>query len=100
MLSKYSNLKLRSRFRNNFWLLSLERLLVLSEVHNEYLESRILHIESDVLLLPNFPWDIFNDLNTLFWSTYEPDRDVAALLFSPSAKESQWRWDDWNRRKP
>lgn len=94
ILSKYSNLKLRSRFRNNFWLLSLERLLVLSEFHNKNPESKILHIESDVLLLPNFPWEKFNDLKTLFWSSYEPHRDVAALLFSPSAKESQWLNDN------
>ena len=89
-IARISKLNLRTTFRNNFWLLSLERLLVLSEFHKRNPEHSLLHIESDILLMPNFPWAKFTTLDTLYWSKYEPNRDVAALLFSPSVKESEW----------
>lgn len=90
LIQNVSELSNRSSFRNNFWLLSLERLLAIGEYHELNPQAKLLHIESDVLLLPNFPWSIFEAQNSLHWTKYEPNRDVASLLYSPNANESNW----------
>lgn len=72
------------RFRRGFWRFSLERLFALEEFHREYPDFRILHIESDVLLLPNFPWKQLELVDQVLWNNYNVDRDVSALLFIPS----------------
>ena len=71
------------KFRGGFWRFSLERLFALSEFHKDHPQRKILHIESDVLLLPNFPWDRLSNSETPLWNNYNQDRDVSALLYFP-----------------
>lgn len=71
-------------FRRGFWRFSLERFLAFYEYHQEYPNHSMLHIESDMLLMPNFPWILFEKIHKPMWSNYNEERDVAALLFFPS----------------
>jgi hypothetical protein len=71
-------------FRRGFWRFSLERLFALEEFHRKNPGLRILHIESDVLLLPNFPWKELEMVDQILWNNYNVDRDVSALHYFPS----------------
>ena len=71
------------KFRRGFWRFSLERLFAIIEFHRQYPNRKILHIESDVLLLPNFPWDQLTNSEDPLWNNYNQDRDVSALLYLP-----------------
>jgi hypothetical protein len=44
-------------FRSAFWLTSLIRFKALENYLNAYPQNELIHIEADVLLLPNFPFD-------------------------------------------
>jgi hypothetical protein len=72
------------KFRRGFWRFSLERLFALTEFHREHPYRGILHVESDVLLLPNFPWDQLSNSEVPLWNNYNQDRDVSALLYFPN----------------
>lgn len=71
------------KFRRGFWRFSLERLFALNEFHKNHPHRKILHIESDVLLLPNFPWNWLSNSELPLWNNYNQDRDVSALLYFP-----------------
>ena len=75
-------------FRNGFWKYTLQRLFALEAIHRRYSERQILHIESDVLLMPNFPWGKFEGLDKLAWLPVNSESDIAALLFSPNLKST------------
>lgn len=79
-----STLSKKSDFREGFWRLSLERLLALTKFQTENKTEFLLHLESDVILFPNFPLDSIKKLNTLSWSRYNHKLDIATLLYSPN----------------
>jgi hypothetical protein len=72
------------KFRRGFWRFSLERLFALAEFHKSIPQKSILHIESDVFLLANFPWSTLSSVETPMWNNYNFERDVSALLFYPN----------------
>ena len=72
------------KFRQGFWRFSLERFFALAEFHETNPSRSILHIESDILLSPNFPWNIFDSINKPMWNNYNFQRDVSALLYYPN----------------
>ena len=74
------------KFRRGFWRFSLERLFALAEFHETIPNKGMLHIESDVLLMPNFPWHEVDSVNKSLWNNYNEERDVAALLYYPNFK--------------
>ena len=76
-------------FRSNFWRISLERIVAISAYHQTSADSQLLHVESDVLLLDNFPWYVFENNKKLAWMSANEELDCAALLFSPSWLASQ-----------
>jgi len=80
------NLDLPESFRGGFWHFTFERLLALELVHSFDPETPILHIESDVLLLPNFPWLDLAQRKMLMWGQIDAKEDIAALVFSPNLK--------------
>jgi len=77
-----------TKFRQGFWRFSLERLFALPELHKCFPDEGMLHIESDVLLLPNAPLDKISQEKELLWNHYNEDHDVSALLYSPSLSAS------------
>ena len=86
----FTNLATDQAFRSGFWIYSLERLYALREFHLVYPDAHLMHIESDVTLFENFPYDSFAKIDKLAWCRYNRSMDVAALLFSPSPKTSNW----------
>jgi hypothetical protein len=86
-----SSLSHDNSFRDGFWVKTLERIFAFIQFHKT-LDSgtKLLHIESDVILFPNFPWEeLLNpQLQPLGWCAFNPDHDVAALLYSQSSKSS------------
>ena len=78
-----------THFRQGFWRFSLERILAIKVVHDTFPGDSILHIESDVLLMPNFPFTEISLSNNLMWNAYNSDHDVSALLFSPNSNSTE-----------
>ena len=79
-----------SKFRSGFWQLTLERFIALEKYHAYNPSSKVIHIESDILLLPNFPFEAFNTLPKLAWQRVDDTRDIASILFLPSYHETAW----------
>jgi hypothetical protein len=79
-----------SKFRSGFWHYTLERFLALEQYHQTCPDTKILHIESDILLLPNFPLEAISKILKLAWLRVDENRDVAAILYSPNLKETTW----------
>jgi len=52
-------------FRNNFWFTSLARFIAISEL-SRTIRKQILHLESDVIISSDFPFDKFTNLNCSF----------------------------------
>lgn len=78
------------RFWSGYWQKTFDRLLALEALHSKYPGSRILHVESDVILLPNFPFNYFEKLEKLAWLEYNLEFDIASLLFSPTLTDTKW----------
>ena len=79
-----------SEFRQGFWRFTLERIFALETFHNQNPNASILHVESDVLLMPNFPFSELESFNLMAWTNYNSERDVSAILFSPSREQTSW----------
>jgi hypothetical protein len=75
-------------FRNGFWKYTFLRLFALGDFHKSRPTRTLLHIESDVILLPNFPWEKFVGLKSVAWMRVNDFNDVAALVYLPSAVET------------
>jgi hypothetical protein len=78
-----------SRFRNGFWWLSLERLMALGQAHTAIGNTGIIHLESDIMLMPNFPFHFFEQ-QKLSWCRYNENKDVASILYSPDIQQTEW----------
>ena len=79
------------KFRDGFWRYSLERLIALESWHRENEpENPFLHIESDILMLPNFPVNRFLNIEKLTWIKYNDSHDVSAVLSSPNYDYTNW----------
>jgi hypothetical protein len=78
-------------FRGGFWRYSLERLIALEAWHSENLPAEsFLHIESDILILNNFPFNSFDSIDKLAWIKFNDSHDVSALLYSPNFESTKW----------
>ena len=85
-MSKYLNFE----FRNGFWKYTLQRFFALNLYHSFVSDKALLHIESDVLVMPDFPWQEFLKLGTLAWLKVNDEVDVAALVFSPKFTDTDF----------
>jgi len=77
-------------FRHDFWRTSVERLIAIQQYQTETNQEKLLHIESDVMLMPNFPWSKVEKLDKLAWLSANSFLDCAALLYSPSINAIEW----------
>jgi hypothetical protein len=80
-------------FRKGYWKFTLQRIFALASYQNSYRDESVLHVESDVILLPNFPFDKLWAIEKLSWMRVSTDHDIAALIYSPSFKDSSWMID-------
>lgn len=72
----------RKDFRNNFWFSSKARLLLLPEMMNMLKIERLLHIENDVWISPNFPFHLFETLSApVAFPQVDEERGIASLLY-------------------
>lgn len=78
------------KFRQGFWRFSLERLFALTQVMLLTGNKSILHIESDMLLLPNFPWNEFTKIENPAWFNFNETHDVASILYLPNSSSAKW----------
>ena len=81
-------------FRSGFWRFSIERFLALAAWHLDNQNDTFIHFESDVLLLPNFPFKAFDEISQLSWLSYNKESDLAAIFFSPNSRETLWLADE------
>ena len=75
-----------SSFRNGFWRYTFERLIAINTVHISRPNSALIHVESDILLLPNFPFSSFKNLNKIHWLPVDSNKDAASLMYFPNAR--------------
>lgn len=74
-------------FRKGFWRYSLERLFAFSQFHKNN-PGPLLHLESDVLITVDFPFEKFSMMKNVSWQSLNHEADVASLLYSPSSRKS------------
>ena len=77
-------------FRKGYWLHTLRRLAALADAHVSLGETKLLHIESDLLLLRGFPFEKISNLRLLTWIRNDATSDSPAMIFSPSIQNSIW----------
>lgn len=80
------NLNHPHEFRKNFWFLSLGRLIAISEfvIANN---SEVLHIESDVLISKDFPFEAFSQGESeILFPQVSENRSIASTLYLRNAK--------------
>ena len=77
-------------FRHDFWRTSVERIIAIQQYQTESNHEKLLHIESDVMLMPNFPWSKVEKLDKLAWLSANSFLDCAAFLYSPSISATEW----------
>lgn len=75
-------------FRGGFWRYTLERLFAITQFHETLPDKKILHVESDVLLLPNFPFSKIENLDVLSWCRFNEVKDVSSILYIPDLESS------------
>jgi hypothetical protein len=77
-------------FRNGFWELTIDRLFSLCDFVLNVNNVSVIHIESDVLVLPNFPVKSLFEMQNMAWMRYNSLRDVASVLYIPDRKEAYY----------
>jgi hypothetical protein len=73
-------------FRDGFWLKTTMRLFAVTKYVQEQKIDNCLHLESDVLLSSDFPFQKFESLHKLSWSKFNGNHDVAAIFFVPNPR--------------
>lgn len=86
--NQLSRLEIDHKFRDGFWRYSLERLFAITQHHKNFPQENILHFESDILVLPNFPFAIFESMQATAWPRVDARRDVASIIYLPALTES------------
>ncbi len=89
MFEKMSE-KLDFDFQKGFWKYTFQRFFALRNFHFTTPNTPILHIESDVIVMPNFPWENFSEIKSVSWMEVNQDSDIAALVYSPNFEKTDF----------
>jgi hypothetical protein len=81
-------------FRRGYWRYTLERLIAIKSAYDENPKSKFIHIESDVFLLPSFPFSNFQSIENVAWLPYGGTRDIASIMYFPSLEKNSQFTDD------
>ena len=76
-------------FRQGFWQYTKLRLCTLRELHLEYPQFSLLHVENDVLLLPDLLTFSFESIELTSWLSHTEQDDSGAILFTPSSASTE-----------
>jgi hypothetical protein len=79
-----------SNFRQGFWNYSLLRLFAVLKYVEENSNKVVIHIESDVILMRNFPFEVLADLIRPAWLRFNESHDVASIFLVPNQKSAKW----------
>jgi hypothetical protein len=74
----------KKELQTGYWRFTVERLIAISSYHDVFSDEKILHVEADVLLMPNFPFASIDSLATAAWIGYGKQADIASILYSPN----------------
>jgi hypothetical protein len=75
---------LDERLWDGWWQKTIDRLLLFGTIHEMVSATKVIHVESDVALMPSFPFSWFDDFNLLAWPSHDSTNDIASLVFSPN----------------
>lgn len=71
----------RINFRDNFWFSTKARLFLIPKLMEYFKLEKVLHIENDVWIHPEFPFQLLNDLrHSLAYPRVDEFRGVASIL--------------------
>lgn len=85
----FSKSHLDKNFRSGFWVKSLERLIAVFEYQIRNQIQKLIHIESDVLLMPNFPLGALGELTMPTWTKYSNAKSVGAIVCIPTFRQAE-----------
>lgn len=77
------------QFRSGYWRFTLERLLSIEEYHYDFPDEKLIHLESDVIIFPNFPFEDIDSMSKVTWMSHSLAADIATLVFSPNWEASK-----------
>lgn len=77
-------------FRNGFWDFTTERIFALFRFQEKNPQWSVLHIENDILLMKNFPFEYFKQIQLNSWMKVSEDHDSAAIMLLPNLETSHW----------
>jgi hypothetical protein len=77
------------RFWDGWWQKTFDRLLMISPVHKLFPDHPIVHLESDSILFPSFPFDALRKESKIAYPMYSSNQAVASVVFSPDPKRSE-----------
>jgi hypothetical protein len=80
--------ELEEKFRDGYWRHTIERLVAIKVFHDSKPDTSVLHIESDVILLPHFPLSEVSQLRKVHWLNYGDEADIATMIFLPTAENT------------
>lgn len=77
-------------FWGGYWQKTLDRLIAFDVIHGQLGLKPMLHIEGDVILMPNFPFEEIGRSQKLRWVGHTEIADIASIVLSPSPSHSKW----------
>lgn len=88
----YSEKKPDLKFRKGYWFLTLARLYALNEYSKIY-NGPFLHVESDVMLLPNFPFKLFGAISEISYPLVDSEYGIASTIYVPNSAKFSFFWE-------
>lgn len=77
------------RFWAGWWQKTFDRLLMIYPIHQMFPGDSILHIESDTIIFPSFPFNELEKKGLIAYPMFSPFQAVASVVFSPSVEKSR-----------
>lgn len=81
---------LDQHFWGGYWQKTFDRLIALDVVHRQLESGSIVHLENDVILTRDFPFDAITAESRIMWGAYDDKADIASIVYSPSAEHTSW----------
>jgi hypothetical protein len=88
----YSVKKPDLKFRKGYWFFTLARLYALNEFAKVN-DGPFLHVESDVMLLPNFPFESFQAIKEISYPLVDSEYGIASTVYIPDSAKLSLFWE-------
>ena len=77
-------------FRDGFWNYSILRLFAILDYSNTKPTTALIHLESDITVFPNFPFDQLAGRPLPTWLSFNETHDVGSIFTIPGVEAAQW----------